>query len=72
MNILNYLDNEIEKFRQKTGDYPNLILMSKDIKVKIFQELELEPVLDNCWKDRQDNYRGIFIEIKDIDFLKLE
>jgi len=70
--LLDYLDNQIELFRQKNNDYPKLILMSKETKDKLFTELELEPVLNNCWYDKKDNYKNIPIEIRDIDFLKLE
>jgi hypothetical protein len=71
MNILNYLDNEIEKFRQANNDYPKLILMSKETKDKLFAELELEPIMDNCWFDTKNNYRGIPIEIKKDIFIEL-
>lgn len=46
--------------------------MNKETKDKLFAELLLEPTLDNCWFDKKDNYRNILIEIRDIDFLKLE
>jgi hypothetical protein len=71
-DILGYLDREIETFRQNTGNYPNLILISKETKNKLFTELEKENFITNSWKDSRDNYRGIKIEIRDIDFLKLE
>jgi hypothetical protein len=70
--LLEYLDNQLELFRQKNNYYPNLILMSKETKDKIFAELDNYVVLDNCWFDKKDNYRNIPIEIRDIDFLKLE
>lgn len=71
-NILNYLDNQINIFRLKNNNYPKVILMKKEIKDKIFEALDNDVVMDLCWKDRKDNYRGILIEIRDIDFLKLE
>jgi hypothetical protein len=70
--LLEYLDREIENFRKKTGNYPKKIILSEPGKKKIFSELELEPTIDNCWKDKQDNYRGIKIEISNIEQIKLE
>jgi len=72
MNILSYLDEQIEGFKQKKEDYPSKIIVSKQVYDKIFSELELEPQMDCSWKDGKDNYRGIILEIKDIEFLKLE
>jgi hypothetical protein len=70
--ILDYLDEIINGYYQKTGNYPQKIIMSPRSKEKLFSELELEPPLDNSWKDKQDNYRGIKIEISNIEQLKLE
>ena len=71
--LLGYLDREIEIFRQKNNDYPIKIIMSKETKDNIFTELDNHsPTIDMCWKDKKDNYRGIKIEIRDVDFLKLE
>jgi hypothetical protein len=42
MNILNYLDDKIEKFRQTNNDYPKLILMNKETKDKLITEIETE------------------------------
>lgn len=70
--LLEYLDREIELFRQKTGNYPKKIILSRLACEKVFFELELEPIMDNCWKDKQDNYRGISIYIKENVFIELE
>jgi len=70
--ILKYLDNQLEIFNRKNNCYPSKIIMNKETKDKLFAELLLEPTLDNCWFDKKDNYRNILIEIRDIDFLKLE
>jgi hypothetical protein len=70
--LLDYLDNQIELFRQKNNDYPNLILLSKETKDKLFIELENEPIMDNSWKDLKNNYRGIPVEIKKDIFLELK
>ena len=71
--VLDYLDNEIEKFYQKNGNYPKKIIISKDTKDKVFAELELEPIMDNCWKTEKGlNYRGIKFEIKKSIFLELK
>jgi hypothetical protein len=71
-NILSYLDNQIETYRQSKGYYPSKIIMSKETKDKIFAELLLEPTLEDCWFDKKDNYRGIEIEIHNIEEIKLE
>jgi preprotein translocase subunit Sec63 len=71
--LLDYLDREIELFRQKNNDYPNLILMNKETKDKIFAELDLTGIKNNnSWYDIKDNYRGIKIKIKEDTFIKLE
>ena len=78
MNILNYLDNQIEIFRQKNNNYPKIILMSLNSKNKIFESLEselkfLKNKKDNSWYNTKDNYRGIPIKIKkDVRFIELK
>jgi len=77
MNILNYLDEKIELFRQKNKDYPKIILMSLDSKNKIFESLESELKIlknkkDNSWYDTKDNYRGIPIKVKENIFIELK
>jgi hypothetical protein len=68
--ILDYLDREIEIFRQRNNKYPKLILMNKETKDKIFVELDLIEMNDS-WRDNKDNYRGILIEIKLNIFIEL-
>jgi hypothetical protein len=70
--LLGYLDQQINGYYKKTGNYPKKIIMSPGSKEKLFSELELEPTMDNSWKDKQDNYRGIKIEISNIEEIKLE
>jgi len=70
--FLEYLDNQLEIYKQRNNNYPNKIIMSKKTKDKLFAELELEPTMDNSWVDKQDNYRGIKIEISNIEQIKLE
>lgn len=70
MNILAYLDNKIEKFRENTGSYPTKIIMSKDTQKKIFKELIIE--VENCWINFKNNYRGIKIELKKDIFIELK
>jgi hypothetical protein len=72
MNILTLLDDKINGYYQNNGNYPTKIIMDKETKDKIFTELELEPTLDNCWKEKEDNYRGIKIVIKKDIFLELK
>ncbi len=74
MNILNYLDNEIEKFRQNKGDYPNLILMSKETQDKLITEInkDKETQENGSWENLPNNYKGISIKIRKDIFLKLE
>ena len=71
-SLLGYLDEKINGYYQKTGNYPKKIIMSPGGRTKLFFELELEPPLDNSWKDTKDNYRGIKIEISNIEQIKLE
>lgn len=71
--ILQYLDEEIEKFRIRTGEYPTKIILSQKIKDKIFIELKTgRPSMDNCWTDSEDNYRGIIFKITNMEHIKLK
>jgi hypothetical protein len=72
MNILAYLDSQIETFKVIKDKYPSKILMSKEVKDKIFAELNLISAMDLSWKEKQDNYRGIEILIKENIFIELE
>jgi hypothetical protein len=63
MNILNYLDKELENFKQKTGSYPTKIIMNIETKKKIFDSLESGIDIKGSWVDKQDNYRGIKLKI---------
>lgn len=70
--ILPYLDKELENFKMRTGNYPAKIMVNKKIYDKIFAELE-EYYLDNCWKEKGDNYRGIELVIdNNIERINLE
>jgi hypothetical protein len=73
-SLLGYLDQQINGYYKKTGNYPKKIIMCPGSKQKLFSELELEPTLDNCWFDKKEllNYRGIKIEISNIEEIKLE
>jgi len=71
-SILGYLDNQINGYYQKTGNYPNLILMNKETKDEIFAELGSVLTIYEGWAYKKDNYRGIPLEIRDISFIKLE
>ena len=72
-SILDILDKEIEGFKQRKGDYPNLIIVNPEVEKKIYAQLkEGIPEINNCWIDKEPkNYRGILlksnIEIKFID-----
>lgn len=70
--VLDYLDREIEYFKQKNNNYPAKIIMNKETKDKLFAEIEKENFITNSWKDRQDNYRGILIETSQEEQIKLE
>ena len=72
MNILIYLDNQIETFRQKKGDYPTKITLNKVTYDQIFSEIDSAPTEFEGWAFKKDNYRGIPLEIRDISFIKLE
>jgi len=71
-SLLDYLDQQINGYYQKTGNYPQKIILSNLGHAKLFSELELEPILDNCWKNKKDNYKGILIEISNIEQINLE
>jgi hypothetical protein len=71
-SLLGYLDEQINGYYQKTGNYPIKLIISKETRDKIFAELNLEPTLDNCWFNKKDNYRNIKIEISNIEQIKLE
>lgn len=68
--ILKYIDKELENFMQRTGIYPKKIIISKETKDKIFAELE--PTIDNCWKGKKTNYRGMEIKIEKDIFIELK
>jgi hypothetical protein len=70
--ILEALDQKISGYYEINKDYPALILMSKEIKDKVFEALETEPKIDLCWTGKKDNYRGIEIQIKKDTFLELK
>jgi hypothetical protein len=73
MNILNYLDNQIEIFKQKNNEYPKQINMNQETKDRVFVELDKYlPIIDNCWIDFRDNFRGIYIAIKTDTFIEME
>jgi hypothetical protein len=71
-SLLGYLDNQIELFRQKNNNYPFKIIMNKETRDKIFTELENDIDISLSWKDKKNNYRGIKIEISNIEQIKLE
>ena len=72
MNILNYLDNQLEMFKQNNNTYPELIIMNKETKDKVFAELLTISDLSLCWADKKDNYKGIKIKIKKDTQLELK
>jgi hypothetical protein len=72
MNLLNYLDQEIELYRQKNNNYPKKIIMSKETKDKLFAELGNDVDISLSWTNKKDNYRGIPVEIKKDIFLELK
>ena len=74
MNILNYLDNQLENYHRQNGNYPNIIIINSKLEKKIFRELKQgSPKINNCWIEKKSkNYRGIDIEIDEhIKMIKL-
>lgn len=70
--LLTYLDHLINDYYQNNNVWPGKIILSQETKDKIFEALDLE-TLDNSWKDKRDNYKGIPIEIKkDITLIELK
>lgn len=70
MSILKLLDEKLEGFKQIKNTYPKKIIVSQEVKDKIFDELK-EYTLDLSWVDKQNNYRGILLEIKKDVFIEL-
>jgi len=64
MNILNYLDEQIERERLKAGDYPAILELSRESIDKAKLELAKEAGTDGCWIDKfPETYRGIKIKL---------
>ena len=72
MTILDELDSKIEKFRQVSGTYPAKIITDKKSHDKIWEQILLQPDISTSWAENKENYRGIALEIKEDNFLKLE
>jgi len=74
IKIFDYLDNYIELFKQKNGDYPAKIIMNKITHGKLIEEIDCAGMnlKESCWAEHKDNYRGIPIEIEEVEFIKLE
>jgi hypothetical protein len=72
--ILTILDEKLNCYYQKNNLWPGKIIMSKEVKDKIFSELDLFlEAEENCsWENSKDNYRGIPIEIKPDTFIELK
>lgn len=71
--LLAFLDEKIEKFRIKTGDYPKKITMTKQIYDKMIEDLSFLSYNEECgWVNKKDNYRGIEIIIEEIDSVRFE
>lgn len=71
-NILVYLDNQIEIYYKSKEDYPSKIIMNKETNDKMKEELN-KLDLSLSWKELKiNNYRGILIKIKNIEFIRLE
>jgi hypothetical protein len=64
-NILDYLDDFIERQYKLTGDYPKFIELDEVGKERMKEAIKnSEPILDDCWTDFKNNYRGIKIKKK--------
>jgi hypothetical protein len=70
--LLTYLDERIEQFYQANKNYPTLIIVSKEVHDKIFEELALETDLSNSWYDKKDNYKNIKIKIQKVEGIELK
>jgi len=70
--LIDYLEEEIERFKKKNNSWPGKIILNKETKDKLFTELELEPNIQGSWFDRKDNFRGIPIEIKKDVYIELK
>lgn len=63
INILNYLDDLMEREYKKTGDYPVFIELGKTGIERMKEAIKShKPELNNCWVDFPNNYRGIKIK----------
>jgi hypothetical protein len=71
-NLLTYTDNIIEAFIKQNKAYPNIILMNNDTNKKFMKQYKESLRLDilGCIiADKEDNYKGIKIEIKETEAL---
>ena len=71
VKLLDYLDEMLNTYYKNNNVWPGRIILNKETKEKIFIELE-KMDLTNCWKDKQDNYRGISLYIKKDVFIESE
>ena len=69
--ILDHLDDRIRVFKEKTGEYPSKIFCDLKTHKKLFEELKIIDITES-WIDKEDNYRGILLEIKRDIFIELE
>jgi hypothetical protein len=66
--LLNYIDENIERERLRTGNYPDKLILSKEEITKMKELLsEIDKDIDShSWiDDFPKTYRGITIEIKE-------
>jgi hypothetical protein len=64
MKMLDYLDEQIERERLKSGDYPSILELSQESIDKAKLELAKETGTDGCWTDKfPETYRGIKIKL---------
>lgn len=72
LNLINYLDQEINKYYQSKQNYPQKIIMSLEAYNKIISICK-EQDLSNSWIEKNEiNYKGISIEIQILEGIKLE
>ena len=71
MNIIEYLDETLNNYYSKNNKYPSKIHMNQLAYNKLILTCN-EQDLKGCWIDKEEkNYKGILIDIQEIDEIKL-
>ncbi len=71
-NLADFMDEIIGEYYNKNNNYPQKIIMNQLSYDKLILACR-EQEIDGCWIDKKEkNYKGILINITEIDEIKLE